>query len=93
MKYDEKAIERLALLVVGELKKNAYVSLGNREGAAREKIREVILGNLQEEVQLDRETKRLMEAYARQIESGEVDSRKVFAMIKGKLAKERGFVL
>ena len=93
MKYDDRQVEKLSLLITGELKKNDYVTLGSRESTVRVKIRDVILGNLKEEEQLDREVKRLMEAYARQIEGGEVDSRKVFAMIKGKLAKERGFVL
>ena len=93
MKRFEPQLEKLVLLLISTLRKNDFVQLTGKENALREKIKEVIVGNMREEEALDREVKKLMEAYASQIESGEVDSRKAFGIIKAKLAKEKGVIL
>ena len=93
MKRFEHQLEKLSLLLINTLRKNDFINLTGKENAAREKMKEAILGNLKAEEALDREVKKLMEAYSSQIERGEVDSRKAFGMIKAKLAKEKGVIL
>ncbi|MDT8317084.1 MAG: DUF507 family protein [bacterium] len=93
MKISENQAEKLALMLVRDLKKISSVRLYEKENSIREKIKAVFLKNQKDEEALDRDVKRMMETYSSQIDAGQVDARKLFAMIKGKLAKEKGFIL
>ena len=93
MKISENQAEKLALMLVRDFKKISYFRLDEKENIIREKIKAVFLKNQKDEEALDRDVKRMMEAYSSQIDAGQVDSRKLFGMIKGKLAKEQGFIL
>ena len=93
MKDQEKQIDKLSFHLLSGLKKNDYFLLSGKEGALSAKIKDVIMQNLREEAQIERDAKKLMDTYSSQIDRGEVDSRKMFSMIKSKLAKEKGFVL
>ena len=92
MKDQEKQIDKLSYHLLGELKKNDYFQKMEKEGAVRDIIKEAIMSNLREEAQIDREVKKIMETYSSQIDKGDVDSRKMFSMIKSKLVKEKGFI-
>ncbi len=52
-----------------------------------------LLDELMVEDRLNAEVKRLMAKYEAQIAGGEIDSQKMFQMIKKKLVEERGIVL
>jgi hypothetical protein len=93
MKISENQAEKLALMLVRDFKKISCFSIAGKENIIREKIKAVFLKNQKDEEALDRDVKRMMEAYSSQIDAGHADSRKLFGMIKGKLAKERGFIL
>lgn len=93
MKDHGKALEKVSLMLINELKKNDYFQTAENENRLREKIKNLFLDNLKKEEQIDREVKQIMASYSSQIERGEVDSRKIFAMIKSKVAKEKGFIL
>ena len=93
MKISENQAEKLALMLVRDFKKISCFRLDEKENIIREKIKAVFLKNQKDEEALDRDVKRMMEAYSSQIDAGQVDSRKLFGMIKGKLAKEQGFIL
>lgn len=93
MKLTDKQIDKLSTLILNGLQKNESVNFIAKEEAVRLTIKEAITNNLRDEMQLDREAKKLMDAYASQIEKGDIDSRKAFTMIKLKLAREKEFVL
>lgn len=93
MKDHEKELEKISFILVNELKKNDYFHLGESENKLRGQIKSIFLDNLKKEDELNREVKKIMENYSSQIERGEVDSRKIFTMIKSKIAKEKGFIL
>ncbi|MBE9502747.1 MAG: DUF507 family protein [Proteobacteria bacterium] len=93
MKLTDKQVDKLSTLILNGLQKNDSVNFIAKEEAIRLTIKEAITKNLRDEMLLDEEVKKLMEAYSSQIEKGEVDSRKAFSMIKNKLAKEKEFVL
>ena len=93
MKLNEKEAEKLALILIRDLKEVSCLHIAEKENKVREKIKAVFLKNQKDEEALDRDVKRVMEAYSSQIDAGQVDSRKLFGMIKGKLAKEKGFIL
>lgn len=88
----EKQIDKLSYHLVNELKKNDYFQKVEKESVVRDIIKEAIMSNLREEAGIDREVKKIMEAYSSQIDKGEVDSRKMFSMIKSKLVKDKGFI-
>ena len=93
MKITENQAEKIALILVRDLKGIPYINLGEKENRMREKIKAVFLKNQKDEEALDRDVKKMMEAYSSQIDAGHADARKLFGMIKGKLAKEKGFIL
>lgn len=93
MKLTEKHIDKLSKLILDEVKKNEFVSIVSKEHAVLATIKEVFIQNMRDEELLNLEVKKLMAAYAPQIERGDVDSGKAFTMIKAKLAKEKGFTL
>jgi hypothetical protein len=93
MKLSGKQIDKLSFTLLERLKKNDAVSFLEKESEVLSGIKNVITEDAAGEARLDREVKKLMEAYADQMDRGEVDSRKVFGMIKAKLAKEKGIVL
>jgi hypothetical protein len=53
----------------------------------------VVTDELSVEDRLNSEVRQLLKAYERQIETGQVDYQKMFAMIKQKLVRERGIIL
>ena len=53
----------------------------------------MILKNLRDEDDLDREVEEILKSHSGSIDSQKIDYRKMFSMIKGKLARERGIVL
>lgn len=93
MKISENQAEKIALMLVRDLKKLSSVRLDEKENRIREKIKAVFLKNQKDEEALDRDVKRVLEEYSSQIDEGHADARKLFGMIKGKLAKEKGFIL
>lgn len=93
MKLSGKQIDKLSFTLLEGLKKNDAISFLAKESEVLSGIKNVIAEDAAGEARLDREVKKLMEAYADQMDRGEVDSRKVFGMIKAKLAKEKGIVL
>lgn len=93
MKLKENHINKLSALVLENLRNKDYLEFKEKEGVVLGLIKTSITKNLREEELLDMEVKKIMESYSRQMEAGEVDSRKVFGMIKSKLAKEKGIVL
>ncbi len=93
MRLSDKQIDKLSFTLLGGLKKNHAINFLAKDSEVLSGIKDAITQDAAAEAGLDREVKKLMEAYADQIESGQVDSRKVFGMIKAKLAKEKGIVL
>jgi len=92
MNDKEKQIDKLSYHLLTELKKNDYFKAVEKEGIVRDLIKEAIMSNVREEAQIDREVKKIMETYSSMIDKGDVDSRKMFSMIKSKLVKEKGFI-
>jgi len=93
MRLSDKQIDKLSFALLEGLKKNDNLGFLAKESEVLSCIKNVIAEDAAGEARLDREVKKLMEAYADQIDKGEVDSRKAFGMIKAKLAKEKGIVL
>jgi hypothetical protein len=63
------------------------------EAGARGAVRKVLMENLQAEERLDAEARQILMEHTREIRDTAVDYARLLAMVKGKLARERGFIL
>jgi len=71
-----------------------YLERGPTELArALAAVRKVLLENLQAEERLDAEARQILQEHTKAIKESAVDYGRLLSMIKGKLAKERGFIL
>ena len=93
MRLTVEQVEKISGLILEGLKEKGLVTFKADEAKVLERVREIILGDLRAEDDLDREVERIIEAHSGEIDSGGLDYRKMFQMIKHKLARERGMVL
>ena len=63
------------------------------EARALAAVRKVLLEDLQAEERLDAEARQILQEHTKAIKDTAVDYRRLLSMVKGKLAKERGFIL
>jgi len=63
------------------------------EGKAREAVRRVVVENLLAEEKIDADARALLMTHAKEIRDSASDYRRIFTLVKGKLARERGFTL
>jgi hypothetical protein len=63
------------------------------EARALDVIRRILVENLQAEEKLEADARSLLMDHAKEIRDSASDYKRIFALVKGKLAKERGFVL
>ncbi|RMG59416.1 MAG: DUF507 family protein [Deltaproteobacteria bacterium] len=92
MRLTKNEMERLADFIFLRLKERERIILKAGEEEVRRRIYEEIEKDIVREHELDEEVERLIDEHIDR--AGEtVNRRKLFQMIKGKLAKERGIVL
>lgn len=63
------------------------------EPPARAAVRKVLLENLQAEERLDAEARQILLEHTKEIRDTAVDYTRLLTLVKGKLARERGFIL
>jgi hypothetical protein len=93
MKVSEKQIEQMAAAVMAGLVEGGFaVPRGDRAGVEAA-IREVIAADLAAEADLEREVERLLAPHTDRLDAEGADYRRMFSLLKQKLARERGMVL
>lgn len=93
MRLSKEQIEKISRLILENLKKKELILFKASEDVVLERIIEIITADIKKEDELDREVERILSQHTGEIESGRIDYRKMFNMIKHKLARERGIVL
>ncbi|MEE8493741.1 MAG: DUF507 family protein [Nitrospirales bacterium] len=93
MKLSKERVSQMAAEVMSRLLEAGYLDLLSEKKAAVQALDRVITEELLVEDRLNAEVRQLMNAYATEIERGDVDYNKVFSMIKAKLAKDRELIL
>ncbi len=93
MKVSEKQIERMAAAVIQGLVEGGFAVPKGDRAEVEAAVREVIAADLRAEEDLDREVERLLAPHADRLDAEGADYRKMFALLKQKLARERGIVL
>jgi hypothetical protein len=63
------------------------------EGQARQLIQRLLVENFHAEDKLEADARAIMMDHAKEIRDSASDYHRVFLMVKGKLARDRGFVL
>lgn len=92
MSRREEIAERMAGAVVKRLQVKKLVDTKD-EARALAAVRKVLLEDLQAEAQLDAEARQILQEHTKAIKDTAVDYGRLLSMVKGKLAKERGFIL
>lgn len=93
MRLKEEHIQRIARLVLRQLKTKNLITPRVSEEKIEAKIVAVITKDLRAEVEIEAEARKVLAGYRTQIASGEIDEHKMFLMIKKELAKKKGMVL
>jgi hypothetical protein len=92
MSRREEMAERIAGAVVRRLQVKKFVDAKD-EARARSAVRKVLLEDLQAEERLDTEARQILQEHTKAIKESAVDYGRLLSMTKGKLAKDRGFIL
>jgi len=93
MRLSKEQVEKISRIVLDNLKAKELIIFKVPEETVLNRIVEIFLNDLKAEDELDREVEEILKGYAREIEAGRMDYRKMFSLTKGKLVKERGIVL
>lgn len=93
MKLPKEQVEKISKLILERLKDRDLIVLKAGEEKVLERMTEAVLKDMRAEDELDREVEEILKSHSGTIDSGKVDYRKMFNMIKSKLARERGIVL
>lgn len=95
MRLSKEFIAHLAGIIVTQLLQKELIRplTPKEQKALQEKIVRIVTEELELEDRLNEEVRELLKQYEREIEAGRLDYRKVFAMTKQKLARERNIIL
>ncbi|MFQ5465082.1 MAG: DUF507 family protein [Thermodesulfobacteriota bacterium] len=93
MRLQAEIIEKISRLILTRLKDEGLLVFKVPEEEVFAKVKGVITADMSAEDELDREVENILKSHAGELGSGEVDYRKMFSMVKHKLARERGVVL
>jgi len=93
MKLSREQVEKLSKRILDSLREKKIIVMKSDEKIVLTKISETMLGNLHAEDALNAEVERMLEEHSREMASEKVDYKRMFTMLKTKLAKERGIVL
>ena len=88
----EEMADRIADAVVKRLQVKKFVEVKD-DAKTRAAVRKVLLENLETEERLDAEARQILLEHAKEIKDTALDYRRLVAMVKEKLARERGFIL
>jgi len=93
MKLSREQVEKLVRVSLDRLKGKELIEFKADEKKVFERMVDIFLSDLRKEDDLDKEVEALLKSHSGAMDSQRVDYRKMFSMIKNKLARERGIVL
>lgn len=93
MRLSKEMIKHISEAITAGLEAKGLVKYDTPKAAIAEKIGNVITTNMLAEDKLNAEVEKLLSAHETEIARGHMDYRKVFELMKQKLARERGMVL
>ena len=93
MRLRKKLIDYVAQTVTASLLDKELLILDGSEETLTAEIRRLITEDLMVEDRLNEEVKDILRAHTSEIDRGNIDYARMFAMVKKQLVKERGLIL
>ena len=93
VRLKEEIIKKIATRVVARLKEKNVATFRVPDSKLVEKVIAVITADMVGEEKLDEDARKMMDQYRGQMQTGAMDERKLFLMIKKQLAKDRKIIL
>ena len=93
MRLRQEEIDFVAWKILRHLKEAEIIDIMGPEEPVVERLKHVLTENLSVEDQLNREVDDILREHLKQIQRESVDYRRMFQMIKTKLARERNIVI
>jgi len=93
MRLSKERVRHMAEALVARLVQDGHVALTGTSKSLVDALDQAVTDELSVEDRLNSEVRQLLKTYEHQIETGQVDYQKMFAMIKQKLVRERGIIL
>lgn len=93
MRLKNEMIDYVAGYIVEDLLKSGLIEVDCPKEKIADSISQIIINDLILEDKLNDEVKELLKSHETELDKGNIDYRKMFQMVKQKLAKERGMIL
>ena len=93
MRLKKEMIQLIVDKLTSSLLEEEFIIFTEDTSELKEIINDIIVEDLMVEDKLDAEVKKIIESHASEMDSGNVDHRRMFQMIKKKLVRERDLVL
>ena len=93
MKLRREMIDYLASCIVEGLSGKEYIEVDDEGAGVAESVAGIIIDDLLVEDELNSEVKAMLEKMEDEIDKANINYRKMFQMVKQKLARERGLIL
>ena len=93
MRLTAEEVSRIVEKLIQEWKSSKFMTVRAPDEKLKRLLNEVILKELRVEDDLNRDVEQMLAKHEKDFQSGKLDRRKMFAMIKNQLAKERKIIL
>lgn len=93
MRLTKSQVEEISMLVLRRLREMEIVAINAPEEKVLHRIVEIFTKDLTAEDELDKEVKKILEAYEADFKSGKMEYMKMFSKVKEKLVKERDLII
>jgi hypothetical protein len=89
----QEEVDYVSWKILRGLKEDGIIDIMGDEALVAERLRHALTENLAEEDQLNREVDDILRNHLKEIQRDSVDYRRMFQMVKTKLARERNLVI
>lgn len=93
MRLRQEEIDYVSWKILRRLKEDGIIDIMGEDDPVAERLRHALTENLAAEDQLNREVDDILRGHLKEIQRDSVDYRRMFQMVKTKLARERNVVI
>ena len=93
MRLRQEEVDYVSWKILRGLEEDGIIDIMGDEAPVAERLRHALTENLAEEDQLNREVDDILRNHLKEIQRDSVDYRRMFQMVKTKLARERNLVI
>lgn len=93
MRISESKIENMGKDIASKMHSYEGITLDVTLKILETKISGVILGNMKQEDEIEKEAKMILEQHQKEIKDGSIDHYSILKKVKDKLVKQKGFVI